>query len=99
MCAPAHKATSPDPSRRAVSMVRFTGLRYKSNCPNWHFYPKKSETDGYLAEGHLIKFGAAAVCSCSVVFYMVGWLAASMIFTNFSGIREAPPIRPPSMSG
>ncbi len=31
--------------------------------------------------------------------YTVGWLAASMIFTNFSGTREAPPMRPPSMSG
>ena len=31
--------------------------------------------------------------------YRVGWLAASMIFTNFSGTREAPPMRPPSMSG
>ena len=31
--------------------------------------------------------------------YSVGWLAASMILTNFSGTREAPPIRPPSMSG
>ena len=31
--------------------------------------------------------------------YTVGWLAASMILTNFSGTREAPPIRPPSMSG
>ena len=30
---------------------------------------------------------------------MVGWLAASMILTNFSGTRDAPPIRPPSMSG
>ena len=30
---------------------------------------------------------------------IVGWLAASMILTNFSGTREAPPIRPPSMSG
>ena len=34
-----------------------------------------------------------------VVTYTVGWLAASMIFTNFSGTREAPPMRPPSMSG
>ena len=31
--------------------------------------------------------------------YTVGWLAASMILTNFSGTRDAPPIRPPSMSG
>ncbi len=31
--------------------------------------------------------------------YTVGWLAASMILTNFSGTREAPPMRPPSMSG
>ena len=26
-------------------------------------------------------------------------MAASMILTNFSGTRDAPPIRPPSMSG
>ena len=32
-------------------------------------------------------------------YYTVGWLAASMILMNFSGTREAPPIRPPSMSG
>ena len=31
--------------------------------------------------------------------YTVGWLAASMMATNFSGTREAPPIRPPSISG
>ena len=37
----------------------------------------------------------AAVCRNQVV----GWLAASMIFRNFSGTSDAPPIRPPSMSG
>ena len=31
--------------------------------------------------------------------YAVGWLASSMILTNFAGTRLAPPIRPPSMSG
>ena len=38
-------------------------------------------------------------CSLFMLNYTVGWLAASMILTNFSGTREAPPIRPPSMSG
>ena len=32
-------------------------------------------------------------------YHAVGWLAASIILTNFSGTREAPPMRPPSMSG
>ena len=28
-----------------------------------------------------------------------GWLASSMMRTNFSGTKDAPPIRPPSISG
>ena len=39
------------------------------------------------------------VFAFQVLSQIVGWLAASMILTNFSGTRDAPPMRPPSMSG
>ena len=47
LCAPAPKATSPDPTRRALSMVQFAGVLYKSLCPNWCSYPKEIETESF----------------------------------------------------
>ena len=59
-----------------------------------HFYVKFS-----FFHLNLLKSKKKGAAAAPFLDYTVGWLAASMICTNFSGTREAPPIRPPSMSG